>query len=851
MKKIIPAILPICLYNLLSLSGQERILEDRFYQVHSQNKNNYWNITANTYHTSDGKRVPGNTFLWYYDYILEAYVNTIKAETNQQLKKEYTDFAIDIIAYMLDKRDDNDTNRDALVGGVFSMPNITRMDEKPPMSAQQNIKKWWAAKDYYNEFKFEGSAGISGRLTWPMAELANYILKNQGFYGNKYYRDGNTSTPISNRYIGTPYQVTGSNWTQNGYRKIAEDIIVKVDETFQEHFDRCHWYNIGQHQGAFAHESWVADNAGDWTGITSLETPYYLEPNFQAAAGLSRLSLYNAYTTLQSPRAFAYKEKLRRLGNYLRGLIHSRSDGDWYWYYQNPTLVSVFEGAGYSYSNAPEDVGHAFLFADFAYYMALNGSDISHDFNSGVPVFNSTSDMANIKNIVNNIYADKKPLWFYRFINGNDAINNVYTAPAYSVSIDSFKYTKLGIPFIKYAKWDINIYHRMSDVFYEYILHTSLGSFEFKLLSDLILYAKDPVSQNTLKNLFRPLNVSRDPGNGSQWIAAEGGDLNGDNKAYEFVAVRNADHTFYIYKANTDGTLSSIAHKMILPGNGGSWFDLAVGNFDTNNPGQEFVAVKNYNGFEHFYLFRLNGNNINQIATYDGFGNGSTWRGICAADLDGNNVDEMVAVRNNDGTLTGFSYNGTGSLAGFGTLITNITNWKTIEGGDIDGDGKDEIVGITDNGVCHIYYWDSGAFKSALVDGANSNVNIRAATLGDFDRNKKQDNLIIGDHQGFLYKYNISYQGIISGKKKFKVVYQTEEKIDNSWFTQAMVLGKITLAPLECDEDKLLLIRNSISDGHMFIFDAGFAKDNSWSCRVKRPHVIQKKKLEGNKIIKN
>lgn len=822
----------------VTCTAQERIFENHFYQTHLNRKVQFWDIAANTYntYTTSGERLrPGNAFLWGYDYVIEAYVNAIKSETNLARKKEYTDFAIDLMAHILDKRDDNDLNRDAAMGGGFIPSNFSRMDEKqpPPLSAANNIKKWWVARDVYNNFRFEGSAGISGRLTWPMAELANYILSNQGFYAGKFYRSNNTSAALSNRYMGLPYQTAGSNWNSNGYRKIALDLIARVDETFEEHFSSGQWDDINTAQGAFKHESWVAGpNArnGAWGDITLL-CPYYLELNFQAAAGLAMLSLYNACKTTQHPKTAFYKEKVRRLGNYMRANIKARpSDSDWFWYYQNPDVTLCFTNNNFTYSNYPEDVEHAFIFADFAYYMAFFGANISHN-NGTTPVFDKGNDMIRIKDIVNNIYANK-PLWFYRYINGNDAINNVYTDPAYAIPANDYDKNRADVAFIKYAKWDWDIYHRLSEVLYDNLLKDNLGGYEFKLLSDMVLYSKDPVNQSTMKNLFRPYNVSRSPGNGSDWIAAEGGDLDGDGKAFEYVAVRDYDDTFYAYRANSDGSISNIAAQQISPGSAQTdkWVDLATGNFGHSAPGQEFAAVKNYNGSEHIYLYRVDGNTIGQLASYTGFGNSSDWKGICSADLDADGVDEIVAVRNYDGTIASFSYNGSANLAGFGTLITNITNWKTLEGGDIDGNGKDEIVAVTTSGTIHVFYYENGTIKSAIIAGGNINIPVRAATLGDFDRNRRQDNLIIGDINGYFYKYKIAYTGMANGKKKFQVSYQAEEKFDNTWFSKAMVIGKIGLAPLNCDEDKLILIRNSAADGHMFIFDAGYVKDNSWQC---------------------
>ena len=142
-----------------------------------------------------------------------------------------------------------------------------------------------------------------------MAELANYILKNQGFYSGKYYRSGNTSTPPSARYLGLPYQTAGSNWKTNGYRKIAIDLVSKADEPFSEHFARNQWSDIGANQGAFYHETWVANANARWPGITAVDAPYLLELNFQAAAGTSMLSLYNAFKTLQDDAKATFIKK--------------------------------------------------------------------------------------------------------------------------------------------------------------------------------------------------------------------------------------------------------------------------------------------------------------------------------------------------------------------------------------------------------------------------------------------------------------------------------------------------------------------------------------------------------------
>jgi hypothetical protein len=200
------------------------------------------------------------------------------------------------------------------------------------------------------------------------------------------------------------------------------------------------------------------------------------------------------------------------------------------------------------------------------------------------------------------------------------------------------------------------------------------------------------------------------PGSGSQWAGVAAGDFDDDGHD-EFVGVRNSDGHFFMYRLN--GSVIESVATLTAPGPASQWAGVAAGDFDGDGR-DEFVAVRNFDG--NFYMYRLNaGGTIEIVASLTTPGSASRWAGVAAGDFDGDGHDEFVAVRNFDGNF--YMYR-----LGVGNVIEPVASltahgsgseWMGITAGDFDGDGTIEFAANRNfDGDLYIYRLSNGVIET-------------------------------------------------------------------------------------------------------------------------------------------
>ncbi|MGD1846518.1 MAG: T9SS type A sorting domain-containing protein [Salibacteraceae bacterium] len=767
--------------------SQAPIFENEFYHVHSLFKNEDqpqgpWDL----YTIANNEQAE---FVWGRDYIMQAYAE-MASNPNIPIAQrvEYWNTLIRMFSYVLSKRD-----------------NVTGTADH-----WDRVEDWWSNKRY-QPTRRSGDLVHTGLLLYPMAIFAEYMLQpsNHGFA---------TSFSFNKGLNDDPYYDTDT------YHEIAEDLLEKIDQSVNAHLNSDQWVPYssgGVNYGYFKFQDPGAgnmvSNSGDgyYTLYPNRELPY----NQQYVFGKVLLTTYKALQYEGDVRAVTYKDKTVRMANHFRTKLLTHPDGGYVWWYEDINYT-FFNGI----SNYPEDIRHVHITVDFPYL--VHKENLSWGGAGTGPIFDA-NDMQKIMRAVDRAYSGD-PLHYYTHLNGN----TTYPTSNNQGSLDTLADHLTNM--LQFSEWGEQLYHRdydaMTRLTLDQTMHGSISAVGFLGLARMAINGRD------LGFHYRPTHVSRDPGNGSLWRGVEGGDFDGDGYEREFVNVRAADDIFYVYQAGNNGQMNFLASRY-EPGN---WVDLATGNI-ASPTGDEIVAVRNYNGFQHFFVFNRTGSSLSVHATYTGFGNGSNWASICAGDFTNNGIDEIAAVRNNEGLITMLKdNNGSNVLAGVsgGSLVTNVVNWVELQAGDINQDGRDEIIGITENGKVSIFYYDGVQLREAItqLNGPWQGGFVREMILGDFDQDQKEDELVIMQKGGLVIQLDLSFEGYSGSTEAWKAEYHREELFDPSFFRRSVSLGTIRNGgddgetDSNCLYDRMVMLRNSHTDGHMFIFDLGYEQQAPISC---------------------
>lgn len=859
------SILLLVMLNIFTpINGQEPLLEDVFYTKHLNNfngTNGPWKVYEKLDNT-DG-------FIESKGWIMQGYMQMIRHESNIVRVNEYIKTQIKMMSYLLDIRDKNTAVEDYWGRSFYWWAKCVDINDDDDFDCNSNAP----ANNIVNSTAMEVdkkycSPIVTGKVTYPMADLAEFILNPST--GSLYQNEVFQADAISPTYDGKTYSY------------IANDLLDRVDESINEHIkagqfvttmtkDNGNPFTIPV--GSFIHQPKESndDDFGliDNEGIAHRQClEHHLIPyNMHSAIGSAILMTYQAMSLVNHVKTSTYLDRSQRMANYLR--YHMRKHPGVASYY----LWGYGDWESYNSSNCrsttPDDYGHAYLTAQFPILCYNYNLNISNSIS--VPVFN-TSDMQRITNGLSKFYYGEPRQFWTHFAeqgtsplttyNGNSLKEKTYdNCSSSAVYQDHFAY--IFSHSSPYVSWNKSLFHIMLDGLTVEALEGSLSSANLLRIALLAKYGKE----NGFK--FRPKAVTRTFGKDSYWGAVASGDLDGDNQHNDMVTIRNGnDKAIHISKyekgchAYNDFNCDSsnkgwecrrvnLKHVTSLKNfdqntncsNNMDWRGVAVGNFDDSDSKDEIALIRyTSQGYEHLFLYKLVGTNLVEIAKYGncaaqiGYGSGSEWIAVRKVDVNHDGIHEFAALRKNDGHLVLFSYNSTSNQIekiSASSYTTNITNWSDLVSLDSDGNGIDELVGVTTGGLMYSLPYTLNTSNPLAVNftspqliqlvesgnNINGQVAFRKLATGDY-------NLDGLDNEIVSYEWDL-----VAGKKEnglFRIfeledltaqqVHQEEMHV--SFFSRAIALGSIYLKE-SCKKNSLIVLRNSNVDADQFIFDLG------------------------------
>lgn len=278
------------------------------------------------------------------------------------------------------------------------------------------------------------------------------------------------------------------------------------------------------------------------------------------------------------------------------------------------------------------------------------------------------------------------------------------------------------------------------------------------------------------------------------------------------VGLRNYNSSIYIFDEEAvSGGVDVIAHDnvQVTPGViSSSWADVAAG--DLNGDGDdELVAVSNSNN--HFYAWDHSGGSWHQIASkaLTGTAVSDHWSALEVADLDGDGIEEIIAVREVDNRFFVLHYDNSVGFSsvwqGYFTGTSVPDEWAGLIAGDFDGDHIIELRGYRNNGG-DLFEWEyhHGELQFQGMVSPNNLCDLADLAVIDWSSNGRDEMVTLGKDDGSV--------------RFFDGPLASMSEIDRDDFVAHDRWNSIVAGPVACKDDKSLAITRNV-DGGVMVFN--------------------------------
>ena len=649
-------------------------------------------------------------------------------------EKKYAETLIKYIGNVIDRRDD-------LRGQMRGLSKV---------SDYRGISGAVWSTNHYNETVDSGAPYAhlvhSANILYPMAKFVAIIKQSGSVIQNL------TSDP-QGRY------------GEQTYKRIAEDIIQKINETLSFHEDQ--WQTEPGGIGYYKERS---------NNPPIKYAGKILPFNMQSSIGRVFVQMYRA--TSQDK----YLTKLIGISNFIKSntFFDRNLQSNTWKYWGNTDLY--------------EDISHAGLTVSFPYecfkYNILY---------KGKPVYSFSDIQYYINTFIKDIY--QFPLFINIGVNYNKESWNIKSnIKTGSSSYDGY----ISYMWLYLSEYDRRIYQIIADLqaaknYYDKIQVD--GSFlTIALLANY-------------ENLIVPINTDHGWNKTSDWKGIASGNFDNDSED-EFVVIRNSDGMIGTMEPYNK-EFRSVTNNKYYSGFY-NWKGIAAGDFFDDDK-SEIIALSDhadtkYNGF---YILKVENKNIVEKVKFTGLSAKSDWVGIATGNFISGDKDDFIAVRNFNKEVLVYKFNGTAVQS----VHTNTLNLpvnakiKAVAAGNLDSDFKDEIVLVIDspdakyNGIYVYDIDDKGVLtKIAQSVGGSFSVEWKGLAIGDINGDGINEIIAHKNSDGEYLVYKLNGKSLSNiGSESFPVL-QTKDNV--------MCFGNFNH---QFKNDELVTLRN---DGGIILFSS-------------------------------
>lgn len=648
-------------------------------------------------------------------------------------EKKYAETLVKCIGNVIDRRDD-------LRGQLQGLRKV---------SDYRGVSGAVWSTNHYNEIADSGSPYAhlvhSANLLYPMAKFVA-IVKTKG-------------SGVQN-LISDPQ----GRYGKQTYKRIADDIIQKINETLDFHEDQWQTESVGIGYYRERDNNPPIKYAGK-----------ILPFNMQSSIGRVFVQMYRATSKDR------YLTKLIGLSNFLKSntFFNKNLQSNIWKYWGNTDLY--------------EDIPHAGLTISFPYecykYNILY---------KGKPIYSLSDIQYYINTFMKDIY--QFPLSVNMGVNYNKESWNIKSNNKIG---DSPYGNYINYMWLYLSEYDKRLYQIIADLlaaknYYEKI------EVEGSFLTVALLA--------NFENLIVPVNTDHSWNKTSDWQGVASGNFDDDSED-EFVIVRNSDGMIGV-REPYNKEFRSVANNKYYNGQY-NWKGIAAGDFFDDNKSEiialSYHADPRYNGL---YVLKVENKDIIEKVKFTGLSTKADWVGVVAGNFISGGKDECVVVGNANKEVLVYKFNGTDVQIVHTNALNLPKNSKitAVAAGNLNNDLKDEIVLAIDspdtvhNGI-YVYNIDDKGIVTKIAQSVGSaRVEWKGLAVGDINGDGINEVIAHKNSDGEYLVYKLTKNGLSTlGSERFPIL-QTKNNI--------MCLGNFNT---QFKNDELITLRN---DGGVVLFSA-------------------------------